>query len=391
MRAIVRTEFTARLRELSRTFPAVMLCGSRQCGKTTLARRALRGWRYLDMERRSDHALVTTDPDAFLAANPRRIVFDEAQAAPELFPALRSAIDRGRGKGRYLLLGSISPRLIRSAGESLAGRVGFLELTPFSSFEIAKLRDDRWFWGGYPGVHAIAPKRSRVDWFDAYVTTFAERDLAAVGLMLSPRRLRLLLQMLSHVHGSLLNHSDLARSLGVSVPTVINDIDVLEGAFLVRRLSPHFANVQKRLTKSPKLYVRDSGMLHWLAGLRNAKDLDGWPGRGRSFEGLVIEELIQQMTLRAKSPYFSFWRTLAGAEVDLLFDIGNGLVPVEIKSGAVDARSLEGLRHCMQDLRLKRGFVVSASAEEEWDAGNGVTVLPWTAIADGELPAAWLR
>ena len=378
------------MRALLRAFPAVLLCGSRQCGKTTLARRAMRGWRLLDLERRTDASLVATDPDAFLAANPRRIVFDEAQAVPALFPALRSAIDSGRGKGRYLLLGSVTPRLVRAVGESLAGRVGILELTPFLCSELPPRLDDRWFWGGYPSVHA-ARANDRIDWFDAYIATFVERDLSMIGLRLSPQRLHALLQMLAHVHGNLLNHADLARSLGASVPTIQNDVDVLEGGFLVRRLPPHFANVQKRLTKSPKLYVRDTGLLHFLAGLRTPKDLEHWPGRGRSFEGLVVEELIQQLTLRSRSPYFAFWRTHAGAEVDLLFDVGHGLVPVEIKLGPVDRHGVEGLRHCMGDLRLPRGYVVSASVDEAWDMGHGIHVLPWRRLARGELPSQWLR
>lgn len=368
-----------------------MVGGSRQCGKTTLAHRVLRGWRHLDLERQADRGLVTADPDGFLTANPRRVVFDEAQVVPELFPALRSAVDRGKGKGRYVLLGSVSPRLVKAAGESLAGRVGLLELSPFLCSEVPTRGDERWFWGGYPTVLASRRRADRVDWFDAYVRTFVERDLAAIGLRVAPSRLRALLQMLSHVHGHLLNMSDLARSLGVSVPTVSHHLEVLEGGFLVRRLAPHFANLQKRLTKSPKVYVRDSGLLHHLAGLREQKQLEAWPGRGRSFEGLVIEELIQQLSLGSSSPYFAFWRTQAGAEVDFLFDVGNGLVPVEIKWGPLGRDGTKGLLSCMQDLHLRRGYVVTASIDEAWDMGNGITVLPWRQIAAGELPRDWNR
>jgi hypothetical protein len=390
MKRVTRSGYRTRLRELLRAFPAVMISGSRQCGKTTLASMSLRGWKQLDLERRADAALVAADPDAFLAANPRKVVFDEAQMVPELFPALRSAIDKGKSNGRFVLLGSIHPRLLRSVGESLAGRVGFLELTPLGCGELGDDGDARWLWGGYPG--ALSRRTSdRIDWFDAYVTTFVERDLANAGLKLSPQRLRTLLHMLSHVHGNLLNASDLARSIGVSVPTIQKDIDVLEGGFLVRKLAPHFANIQKRLTKSPKVYIRDSGLLHFLGGLRKPSELTTWNGRGRSFEGLVIEELIQQISLRSKRPYFSFWRTQAGAEVDFLFDAGSGLVPVEIKLGSFDRHGLEGLRHCMQDLGRKRGYLITRAIEEETDAGNGITVLPWKTIVSGDLPKAWFR
>jgi predicted AAA+ superfamily ATPase len=223
------------------------------------------------------------------------------------------------------------------------------------------------------------------------LTAFAERDLPALGFRLAPSRIRTLLTMLSHVHGNLLNQSDLARSLGVSVPTVQSHLDVLEGAFLVRRLPPHHANVQKRLTKSPKVFVRDSGLLHFLAGLRSTRDLENWPGRGRSFEGMVIEELIQQLSLRGNRPYFAFWRTQAGGEVDLLFDLGAGLIPVEIKLGPVDRYAVEGLRHCMQDLSIERGYVISNTAQESWQLGEDVTILPWAAIVAGKLPREWLR
>ena len=192
---------------------------------------------------------------------------------------------------KIVLTGSASPDLVRAVSESLAGRIALLELAPFSSAELAGTRRSaqRWFWGGYPPVHAARSNAARLDWLDAYVSTFLERDLPALGLRLPAARLRTLWTMLTHVHGNLLNASDLARSLGVSSPTITHYLDVLEGAYMVRRLPPFFANVQKRLTKAPKIYIRDSGLLHFLAGLREPRDLDGWSRRGASFEGLVIE------------------------------------------------------------------------------------------------------
>lgn len=376
----------ARLHQLLREFPAVLVCGPRQCGKSTLLEDCLPGWRRVDLERPSDEALVRSDLEGFLSAHPRRLALDEAQRLPALFPALRHAIDQGRGNGRFVLTGSASPALMRQVSESLAGRIGLLELTPFRAAELAGTRHaaDRWFWGGYPPVHARRNAAARGDWFDAYVATFLERDLPNLGIRLPAARLRLLWTMLTHVHGNLLNVSDLARSLGVSSHTVAGDIDVLEGAFVVRRLPPFFANVQKRLTKSPKIYVRDSGLLHHLAGLRSRGELATWPRRGASFEGLVIEELCAQASQDLVRPGLNFWRTHAGAEVDLLIATGRRLVPVEIKLGAaVDPRSLAGLRQCMQDLGAKRGVVVY-TGDERRDAGRGIELLPWARLVSGE-------
>jgi hypothetical protein len=384
---LVERSLSRRLGRLLAAFPAVMLIGPRQCGKSTLARYALRGWTHVDLERPLDVDALRADLEGFLEANPRALVIDEAQRLPELFPALRHRIDQGRGRGRFVLLGSASPALVRPVSESLAGRIGIAELTPFLASELAGTRfeKDRWFWGGFPPVLALRQATARVEWLSAYVATLLERDLPALGVGLPARRLRLLWTMLTHVHGSLLNVSDLARSLGVSSHTVVGDLDVLEGAFMVRRLAPYFANVQKRLTKSPKLYVRDTGLLHHLAGLRHPRELLTWPRRGSSFEGLVIEELIAQARNRLAQPEVFFWRTQAGAEVDLLIVEGRRILPVEVKLGAsVDRHGLAGLRQCMSDLGLRRGWVVS-SAREARRLAPGIELVPWERVAAGEM------
>ena len=191
--------------------------------------------------------------------------------------------------------------------------------------------------------------------------------------------------MLTHVHGQLLNVSDLARSLSVSSHTVNADLDVLEGSFMVRRLQPYFANVQKRLTKSSKLYIRDTGLLHFLAGLRNNAELNTWPKRGHSFEGLVIEELCAMADDQLVRPEVFFWRTQAGAEVDLLIRNGRQLLPIEIKLGAsIDPRGLAGLKQCMSDLGLKRGWVVN-TAEERRMLSPGIEQIPWSEIVAGDV------
>lgn len=383
----VERRLRERLLALLRSFPAVLLLGPRQCGKSTLARRALAGWTFLDLERPADVGVLTADLEGFFDAHPRALVIDEAQRLPEVFPVLRHVIDRSPRKGRFVLLGSASPTLLRSVSETLAGRIALLELTPFLAAELAGTprANDRWFWGGFPPVHALREARARGDWLDAYVSTFLERDLPALGLGLPAWRLRTLWAMLTHVHGSLLNVSDLARSLAVSSHTVNSYLDVLEGTFMVRRLSPFFANVQKRLTKSPKVYVRDTGVLHFLAGLRRPADLDTWPRRGSSFEGLVIEELAALAARQLVRPELFFWRTHAGAEVDLLIVEGKRILPVEIKLGAaVDHHAVAGLRQCMQDLGLPRGWVI-CSARERRRIGSTIDVIPWAEVAAGEL------
>lgn len=372
-------EARRRLAASLRTFPVVLVVGPRQCGKTTLVRNELPHFRHLDLERAQDLSLLSADIPGFFARHPKGVAIDEAQRLPEIFAALRPVIDEHKGMGRFVLTGSASPGLMRGVSESLAGRVGIMELSPFSCFELqgsaqAPLRP---FWGGYPAALSLRSPQARRDWLESYVQTFLERDLPTLGLRVPAARLRILWAMLTHVHGNLLNMSDLGRSLGVSHPTIQSHLDVLEQTFMIRRLPPFFANIQKRLTKSPKLYVRDTGLLHHLAGVRTPGELETWDRRGASFEGLVIEELASRMSLLDSSSRPYFWGTQAGGEVDLLLVRGRKVTAIEIKSAThVDPRDLRSLRACMEDLGLKRAFVVYRGGET-LDLGRGITVIPW--------------
>ncbi len=370
------------LRGLLRRFPVVTVLGPRQCGKTTFIRQALPAWRYLDLERPSDAAPLAADPEARLAQLRGPVILDEAQRLPEIFPVLRGIVDRGGARrGRFVLLGSASPALIRHISESLAGRTAFLDLPPFRWDEVAARRAARglsalWFRGGFPVAFLERDDRARHDWLEGYTRTFIERDLAALGVDVSGPQMRRLWTMLAHVNAGVWNASQLAASLGVSYHTVNRYVDILEQTFLVRKLPPYFANIGKRLVKSPKVYFRDTGLLHYFLGILTPQALDTHPARGPSWEAFVIDQLISafQRTLPGSQAFF--WRTAQGDEVDLLIEGGGRRVPFEIKlHSAPRAEDARGLLRCMSALGLRRGYLVYPGAEP-YSLGHGVTALP---------------
>ena len=374
--------FIQALRRLLSRFPAVTVLGPRQSGKTTFVRAALPGWTYLDLERPSDATPLRADPEARLDQLGDRVILDEAQQAPALFPILRGVIDRQRGRaGRFVLLGSASPSLVRGISESLAGRTAFLDLPPFRWDEVRVERAanglrDLWLRGGYPAAFLEADARARWEWLEAYSRAFIERDLPALGIDVSASQMRRLWTMLAHVNGGLWNASQLAASLGVSYHTVNRYVDILEQTFLVRKLAPYFRNVGKRLVRSPKIYCRDSGLLHYFLGVRAAGDLDVHPGRGASWEAFIIDQLVSAYHRNDPGSQSWFWRTARGVEVDLLIETGGRLVPFEIKMhSAPDGDAARGLRQCMADLGISRGYLVYPG-HQRYSLGGGVTVLP---------------
>ncbi len=379
---MIARHFSARLQHLLRHFPIVCVLGPRQCGKTTFIKAALPQWSYLDLEKPSDFARVSQDPEDAVSRLRRRFILDEAQQLPALFPVLRSFMDQHpRKTGLVALLGSASPTLISQVSESLAGRSGFLDLTPFQWNEMKdygkRFRlETLWFRGGFPHACLMANHHARLDWFDAYTRTFIERDLSALGISVSPSQMRKLWTMLAHYHGQIWNASQLAASLGISYHTVNRYTDILEQTFLIRKLPPYYANIGKRLLKSPKVYFRDSGLLHYFLGIHDPKDLDVHPARGASWEGFVIDHLVNLLALHAPGSQAFYWRTATGTEVDLLIKKGSRLIPLEIKLHSsptkTDATSLSS---CMKDLHLKRGYVVYPGTAC-YSLGEGISVLP---------------
>ncbi|MHB8722835.1 MAG: ATP-binding protein, partial [Steroidobacteraceae bacterium] len=370
-------------------FPAVILLGPRQCGKTTLVRHFVDA-RYFDLERPSDLQIFSGDIEYALQNLKEPLILDEAQTLPALYPVLRSMIDEKRRKnGRFFLLGSVSPKLLTSISESLAGRVGILELTPFIYPEIAGRRgmklENLWLRGGYPDALLARNSASWQAWQEAYLRTFIERDIARHQLNLSSAEVRRLLTMLAHSHGGLLNNSTLGRSLGYSYHTIQSILDLFTGYFLVRRLQPFHANVKKRLVKAPKIYLRDSGILHYLLGISTADQLLTSPARGNSFEGFMIQQIAALEELQRSGSAFYFFRTHTGAEIDLLIDRGSHRVGFEFKAGAViDADDWKHLQAGIDDGVIHRGCVVYNGARE-FPVSDKISVIPAPKILSGRL------
>jgi uncharacterized protein len=366
---MIQRRATPKIEQALKTQAAVAIIGPRQAGKTTLAR-SIAGSRpgalYLDLESREDRDKLA-DPALFLRQFERNlVVLDEIHRVPEIFDTLRGLIDQGRraghGKGRFLVLGSASMDLLRQSSESLAGRISYVELDPFGvpevpSGEAALLR--LWLRGGFPGSYLADDDTVSLRWRNDFIRTYLERDIPMFGPRVPAEALERLWTMLAHNQGALLNASRLAAGLQVSAPTVQRYIDLLTDLLLVRQLMPFHRNLGKRLVKSRKVYVRDSGLVHALLGIRSFNELAGHPVAGPSWEGMVIENLLQVAPERTMA---SFYRTAAGAEIDLLLEIpGHGLWAIEIKRSAT-GKPQKGFYSACQDLKPDRRFVVNAGS-----------------------------
>ena len=375
-------------------FPAVALLGPRQAGKTTLAELIAeeRASVHLDLENPADREKLS-DAALYLSGHEDKLVIlDEVQRVPELFQKLRGLIDQGRRRGiragRFLLLGSASIDLLRQSGESLAGRIAYVELEPFSVLEVGHdgerdgdgdgggAHERLWIRGGFPDSFLAGSDEASAVWRESFVRTYLERDIPQLGPRVPAETLRRFWTMLAHVQGGTLNAAQLARGLAVDGKTIARYLDLLVDLLLVRRLSPLHANVGKRLVKSPKVYIRDSGIVHTLLGLDDRDAVLGHPVAGGSWEGFVLENLLAVAPERVKA---WFYRTAAGAEVDLVLEMPSGSRwAIEIKRGLAPKLD-KGFHYAREDLEPERSFVVY-SGDDRYPRGEGVE-----AIGLGEL------
>ena len=352
--------------------PVTALLGPRQCGKTTLARliAADKGAAYFDLENPRDLARLDA-PLVALEQLQGLVVFDEVQRKPELFELLRVLADRPGHSARFLLLGSASPDLIRGVSETLAGRIAFVDLSGFSLTEInAENFQQLWLRGGFPRSYLAEDDQASFAWRNDFIRTFLERDIPQLGITIPSAVLRRFWTMIAHYHGQIWNSADFARSLGSSEATARRYLDILSGSYMIRQLPPWHENLKKRQVKSPKVFIRDTGLLHALLSLETTADVNRHPKMGASWEGFAIEELIAA----ANSRDIYFWATHAGSELDLLLFNKGRRLGFEIKY-ADAPRTTKSMRIAKEDLQLDRLYIIYPGPEC-YDLDTDITVLP---------------
>jgi uncharacterized protein len=370
-------------------FPVAGIIGPRQVGKTTLAKTLVgklpRPSHYLDLELTSDINRLQNAQLYLQARADECVIIDEIQLMPHLFPLLRALIDQNRVPARFLILGSASPSLIRQSSETLAGRIAYTELAPLSLSEIQKTGikpDKHWFFGGFPEALLAQSEAVAIKWLDNFLSTFLEKDLRALNYDISTQTLSKLYRMIAHIHGQILNVNQLSQSLGVSNPTVSKYLDLIEGGFLIRRLEPYYVNISKRLVKSPKIYFRDTGILHQLLSIPNFDALQGHASIGASWEGYVIEQIYRAVKGRWQ---FYYYRTHAGAEVDLVLVSPSGKITcIEIKY-SLSPKLTKGFYQSIEDLKPHCQYVITPTGSP-YPLAENLKVCGLAEFLTSELP-----
>jgi predicted AAA+ superfamily ATPase len=360
-----------------KTTPAVALLGPRQVGKTTLVKEIAPLLNldtiYLDLESFADLNKLTDAEHYFLQRKDKLIIIDEVQRMPELFPLFRSVIDRDRHPSRFLLLGSASPELLAKSSETLAGRVSYLEMHPLNLVETANTytQEQLWLRGGFPEMFLSTSDAESFEKRLDFIQTYIERELPMLGLKIAPAISRNLLRMLTGIQGNLLNYSMLSNSLGIDSASIKRIIDLYEDAFLIRRLQPFYINITKRLVKTPKLFIRDSGLLHAMTGIEDMEELEGYAGKGNSWEGFVIQQIISLLK-PSISPFF--YRTQDGVELDLLLVKGNQpVVGIEVKYSN-SPKITKGTSIASKDFGNLPIWIVTPGGEESYALNQSVSV-----------------
>lgn len=373
MQTLIPRNLESKIRAKLATVPVVAIVGPRQCGKSTLAKMIVRDFSnhvFLDLEKPS-HLNRLRDPEAYLESQREKLIcIDEIQNIPEIFPLLRSLVDDNERNGQFLILGSASPALLQQSSESLAGRIAYFELTPFLFSEVNGNIADYWLRGGFPRSYLAQSDAESFEWREQFIQTFLQRDLGNLGFQIPARMLYRLWRMLAHVQGQVLNTSKLGAALGVSHHTLRRYIDILEQTFMLRVLPPFEINLKKRLIKSPKVYIRDTGILHALLNLETMDDLYSHPEFGSSWETLVIEQILAGLT-RWES---FFYRTASGNEIDLILQKGTRRVAIEAKASRTPQVG-KGFKQALRDLEIRETWI-AAPVDEVYPYGEGIMVGP---------------
>ena len=386
---MIKRQAQAQISKLLKQFPAVAILGPRQVGKTTLAKQLATGLKdkaiYLDMEKPADRNRLTDAHNYLHSQKDKCVIIDEVQLMPALFSVLRPVIDEYRKPGRFILLGSASPSLVKGISETLTGRIAYTELPLITTMELpANISYNRhWLRGGFPEPLLAKTDTAAQQWMQAFIRSYVERDIENLfGVNISSVTMHRLWTMLAHVSGNIWNAETFARSLGVTAPTVLRYLDYLEGGFMVKRLLPWFTNTKKRLVKSPKVYVRDTGLLHTLLNIHNTDELLSHPVAGASWEGYVMEQIAA-----CKNPELQlyYYRTHDGAECDAV--LVKGIKPVaciEIKLGNAPTVS-KGYLHCIDDLKPKYKLIITPQSET-YTAQHGVQITGIRSFLKEQLP-----